>query len=82
MFITLTSEDLVDEYQTIFSKDLKDFVVKICRKFDEKIDRFFVDRLKSRLILEERELNEVDESLESLANFIENTFGCKSDFNV
>jgi len=67
-------DDLIEIYETIFSEDLKEFVVKICRQFDSKIDRIFVERLKRRILLEEREFNEVVESLESLAGFVAKKF--------
>jgi hypothetical protein len=67
-------DDLVEIYKTIFSEDLKEFVVKICRQFDSKLDRIFVERLKRRILLEEREMSEVDESLESLADFVAKKF--------
>ena len=67
-------EGLSEIYNTIFSEDVKDFVGKICRQFDSKIDRIFVERLKRRILLEERELTEVDESLESLADFVAKEF--------
>jgi hypothetical protein len=67
-------EELTNIYEIIFSEDLKDFVVKICRQFDSKIDRIFVERLKRRVLLEERELLKVDESLESLADFVAKEF--------
>jgi hypothetical protein len=66
--------DLTDVFQTIFTDDLRDFVVKICRHFDRKVDQIFVDRAKRRVALEELELSEDEGSLESLADFIEKQF--------
>ena len=63
--------DLQEIFETIFTEDLKEFVVKICRKFDQYIDRIFLEREKRRIKLEERELNFPNESLEDLADFIE-----------
>ena len=67
-------KDLEEIFETIFTEDLKEFVVKICRKFDEKIDRIFLERSKRRIKLEDRELNFPNESLEDLAKFIEEQF--------
>ena len=70
-------KDLEEIFETLFTEDLKEFVVKICRKFDEKIDRIFLERAKRRLKLEDRELNYPNESLKDLSNFIEEQFtGC------
>ena len=71
------TKDLEEIFETIFTENLKEFVVKFCQKFDEKIDRIFIERATRRIKLEERELNNPDESLEDLAKFIEVEFtGC------
>ena len=71
-----------DIFDTIFSDDFKIFLVEIVRKFDRKIDEIFVERSKRRILLDERELKENDESLESLAQFMEDNFTSKSHMTI
>lgn len=71
-----------DIFDTIFSDDFKIFLVEIVRKFDRKIDEIFVERSKRRILLDERELKENDESLESLAQFMEDNFTSKSPMTI
>jgi len=62
--------DLNHVCEKLFSNEFQHFLTDLCRTFDQTIEQLFAARAQTRSKIYLREVNQPEESIQSLAEFI------------